>query len=79
VFEGHIPATLIKHFLASTPENAIGLAVPGMPVGRPGMEMGDRFYPYDVLLLKSDGVSEVYRHIDKLSRKINFQGNGDRI
>jgi hypothetical protein len=63
VFEGHVPAHLIKRFLANPPASAIGLAVPGMPVGSPGMEVGDRFDPYDVLLLKSDGSSEVYAHM----------------
>ncbi|WP_299975562.1 DUF411 domain-containing protein [uncultured Pseudoteredinibacter sp.] len=65
VFEGHIPAEVIQKFLASPPKDAIGLAVPGMPVGSPGMEVGDRFDPYDVLLLKKDGSSEVYQHISK--------------
>ncbi|BFM18869.1 DUF411 domain-containing protein (plasmid) [Maricurvus nonylphenolicus] len=63
VFEGHIPGPVIQRFLAAPPEDAIGLAVPGMPVGSPGMEVGDRFDPYDVLLLKKDGSSEVYQHI----------------
>lgn len=63
VFEGHVPASVIEDFLAAPPADALGLAVPGMPVGSPGMEMGDRFDPYDVLLLKRDGSSEVYRHI----------------
>jgi len=44
------------------------LAVPSMPVGSPGMEMGDRFTPYDVLLLKSDGSSEVYIRITSLTQ-----------
>jgi len=65
VFEGHIPADVIKNFLSSPPKDAIGLAVPGMPVGSPGMEVGDRFDPYDVLLLKKDGSFEVYQHISK--------------
>ncbi len=51
VFEGHIPADVIKRFLSNPPANALGLAVPGMPVGSPGMEMGDRYDEYDVLLL----------------------------
>ncbi len=63
VFEGHVPATVMSDFLAQPPEGAIGLAVPGMPVGSPGMEMGERFTPYDVVLLKGDGSSEIYRHI----------------
>ncbi|WP_347331788.1 DUF411 domain-containing protein [Marinimicrobium locisalis] len=64
VFEGHIPAKVVQRFLENPPENALGLAVPRMPVGSPGMEMGERFEPYDVLLLKEDGSSEVYAHID---------------
>lgn len=68
VFEGHIPALVITRFLAEKPEGAIGLAVPGMPVGSPGMEMGERFTPYDVLLLKSDGSSEVYICITSLTQ-----------
>ncbi|MEX1197184.1 MAG: DUF411 domain-containing protein [Pseudohongiellaceae bacterium] len=63
VFEGHIPARVIHDFLESPPDNAIGLAVPGMPIGSPGMEMGDRFDPYDVLLIHDDGSTEVYTHI----------------
>jgi hypothetical protein len=64
VFEGHIPASLIQQFLEEKPGNARGLAVPGMPIGSPGMEMGERYDSYDVLLLKNDGTSEVYAHID---------------
>lgn len=64
IFEGHIPASLVQRFLEERPVDAIGLAVPGMPVGSPGMEMGDRFDSYDVLLLKSDGSSEVYAQVD---------------
>jgi hypothetical protein len=60
VFEGHVPAKLMKQFLDNPPADAIGLAVPGMPMGSPGMEMGDQFTPYQVLLLKADGSSEVY-------------------
>jgi len=64
VFEGHIPADVIRQFLAAPPANAKGLSVPGMPVGSPGMEQGGRSIPYDVLLLKADGAVEVYAHID---------------
>lgn len=65
VFEGHVPAKLIEQFLAAPPEDAIGLAVPGMPVGSPGMEMGVRFDAYQVLLLKKDGSAEVYANISQ--------------
>mgnify|MGYP003154553103 CR=1 FL=1 len=64
IFEGHVPAKLVRQFLNSPPKNALGLAVPRMPVGSPGMEMGERFDPYDVLLLKTDGSSEIYARIE---------------
>ena len=51
VFEGHIPSKFIKQFLANPEADAIGLAVPGMPLGSPGMEVEGRFMPYDVLVL----------------------------
>ncbi|WP_374972436.1 DUF411 domain-containing protein [Spongiibacter marinus] len=63
VFEGHVPGPVIQRFLAAPPKDAIGLAVPGMPEGSPGMEVGNRFDPYDVLLLKKNGSYEVYQHI----------------
>ncbi len=63
VFEGHIPAKFIQAFLSSPPDGAIGLAVPGMPAGSPGMEMGDRFSPYSIILLKSDGSQEVFAEV----------------
>jgi hypothetical protein len=63
VFEGHVPAKYIQQFLASPPDNAIGLAVPAMPVGSPGMEYQDRFMPYKVLQLNKDGTSLVYAHV----------------
>ena len=63
IFEGHIPANLVKRFLANPPTDAIGLAAPGMPMGSPGMEMGNRRDDYDVLLLKSDGTSTIFEQI----------------
>jgi len=60
LFEGHIPAFYIKQFLNDKPEGSIGLAVPGMPVGSPGMEMDDRRDEYKVLLLNQDGTASVY-------------------
>ncbi len=64
VFEGHIPARFIQQFLAAPPADAIGLAVPAMPAGSPGMEMGDRFTPYQVLLLKRDGSAAVFAEVN---------------
>lgn len=63
VFEGHVPAKFIHRFLAEKPEGAIGLAVPGMPAGSPGMEVGDTFMPYEVLLLKTDGSAARYAFV----------------
>lgn len=63
VFEGHVPAKLIRKFLDEKPKGGIGLAVPGMPMGSPGMEFNDNFTPYKVLLLKADGSSEVYASV----------------
>ena len=64
IFEGHIPASIIQRFFDEQPEAARGLVVPGMPIGSPGMESGDRVDPYDVLLLKADGSFEVFAHVD---------------
>lgn len=69
VFEGHIPARYIREFLAAPPAGALGLAVPGMPVGSPGMAVGDRFMPYQVLLLKRDGGVEVFAEVSSLAQQ----------
>ena len=62
VIEGHVPAPDIKRLVAERPD-AIGLTVPGMPIGSPGMEQGAEIEPYDVLLVKKDGTTEVFaRH-----------------
>ena len=57
--EGHVPATDVARLLAERPR-ARGLAVPGMPIGSPGMEQGDRRDAYVVLLVKSDATTAVY-------------------
>jgi hypothetical protein len=54
---GHVPPADIKRLLAEKPQ-ARGLAVPGMPMGSPGMEAGGQSEPYEVLLFKADGSSE---------------------
>lgn len=66
VFEGHIPAKYITQFLEEKPQDAIGLSVPGMPAGSPGMDVGGMFTPYPVLLLKKDGSSEIYAQVKSL-------------
>jgi hypothetical protein len=62
--EGHVPAREIKRLLAERPD-AIGLAVPEMPVGSPGMERRGRFEPYDVLLVGRDGKRTVFASYGK--------------
>ena len=60
--EGHVPAADIRRLLAERP-NALGLAVPGMPVGSPGMDgaiYGERRDHYDVLLVSRDGGTRVF-------------------
>lgn len=61
--EGHVPAREIQRLLKEK-SKAIGLAVPGMPVGSPGMDTpayGGRVDAYDVLLVLEDGNSRVYK------------------
>lgn len=61
--EGHVPASDIARLLKEKPQ-AIGLAVPGMPVGSPGMDgevYGGRRDRYDVLLVLKDGSSKVFK------------------
>lgn len=57
-FEGHIPAADIKKFLAAKPA-ALGLAVPGMPLGSPGME-SVRSDSYNTLLVNKSGGSTIF-------------------
>jgi len=58
--EGHVPATDIKRLLKENPK-AIGLAVPSMPPGSPGMESEDPIH-YDTLLITGDGNARVFAH-----------------
>jgi hypothetical protein len=60
VVEGHVPAADVSRLLAQRPA-ALGLAVPGMPSGAPGME-GGRSQPFDVVLVETGGTSRVYAH-----------------
>ena len=62
--EGHVPAREIRRLLAERP-GAVGLAVPGMPIGSPGMDgpaYGARKDAYDVLLVRKDGSTTSYQH-----------------
>lgn len=58
--EGHVPAADIKRLLKEKPD-AIGLSVPGMPIGSPGMEQGDMRDKYDVLLVLRNGQTKVFQ------------------
>jgi hypothetical protein len=59
VVEGHVPADDVRRLLAEAPSVA-GIAVPGMPIGSPGMEVGDQVDPYDVVAFTADGRTRVY-------------------
>lgn len=59
VVEGHVPAADVKKLLDMKPL-AVGIAVPGMPVGSPGMEMGSRKDSYQVLLVDQQGRERVF-------------------
>lgn len=62
VVEGHVPVSDVLRLLRERPE-AVGLAVPGMPIGSPGMDApvyGGRRDPYEVLLVLPDGSTRVF-------------------
>jgi len=60
VIEGHVDFTAIEKLLTEKPNDVVGLTVPGMVIGSPGMEMGDKKMPYNVLAIKKDGTTVVY-------------------
>ena len=60
--EGHVPVADIRRLLAERPD-ALGIAVPGMPVGSPGMEQGNVRQPYATILFMRDGRRQLFaRH-----------------
>jgi hypothetical protein len=60
VIEGHVPAAEIKRLLAERPA-VLGLAVAGMPIGSPGMEVeGVAAQPYDVIAFDAGGGRQVF-------------------
>jgi hypothetical protein len=59
VVEGHVPASDIKKMLKLKPSIS-GISVPGMPVGTPGMEVGDKKDPYDVIAFDKNNKSKVF-------------------
>ena len=63
MIEGHVPPADIRRLLAERPD-AVGLAVPGMPYGSPGMGPEDEREAYDVFLVLKDGSAEVFSSYD---------------
>jgi len=59
VIEGHVPADVIHRLLKEKPK-VLGIAVPGMPVGSPGMEQGGRKDAYEIVAFAKDGTTSVY-------------------
>ena len=59
--EGHVPASDITRLIADRP-HALGLAVPAMPYGSPGMGPEDEREAYDVYIISADGTAEVFQH-----------------
>ncbi|WP_324827774.1 DUF411 domain-containing protein [Qipengyuania zhejiangensis] len=57
IIEGHVPADAVAKLLRERPEGVAGLAVPGMPLGSPGMEVGEQVQPYDVIAFGPGGRS----------------------
>ena len=60
VVEGHVPMEDVRRLLKEKPD-AIGITVPGMPIGSPGMEVeGQQADSYDVLLIHNDGSTSIW-------------------
>lgn len=59
--EGHVPVNDIKRLITAQPD-ALGLAVPGMPYGSPGMGPEEEREAYDVFVFKSNGAAEIFQH-----------------
>jgi hypothetical protein len=62
--EGHVPASDIRRLIVERP-NALGLAVPEMPYGSPGMGPEEEREAYDVFIVSLDGAAEVFQHYPK--------------
>jgi hypothetical protein len=59
--EGHVPAEDVQRLLKERPAKAKGIAVPGMPLGSPGMDQGPGRAAYDVLLFNEQGETSIFR------------------
>lgn len=68
--EGHVPAQDIKRLLAepaSLREQVVGLSVPGMPIGSPGMEEGGKRDAFDVILVLKNGKHRIYQSYSSIT------------
>jgi hypothetical protein len=59
VIEGHVPASDVQRLIKDRPA-VVGVAVPGMPIGSPGMEQGSVVQPYNVLTFDKQGQTSVF-------------------
>jgi hypothetical protein len=59
VFEGHVPIDLLRGVLRDRP-GIVGLAVPGMPIGSPGMEVAGQKQRYNVIAFRANGATETF-------------------
>jgi hypothetical protein len=59
VIEGHVPASDVQRLLSEKPD-VVGISAPGMPVGSPGMEMGNRVDRYAVVSFDKNGDLEIF-------------------
>ena len=60
LIEGHVPAADVKRLLMLKPKDVLGLAVPGMPSGSPGMETPGKSDRYDVIAFSARGKTRVF-------------------
>jgi hypothetical protein len=59
VLEGHVPAADVQRLIKERPA-VVGVAVPGMPIGSPGMEVGNTVQPYNVMAFDKQGQATIY-------------------
>ena len=62
VIEGHVPVQYVQKLLEEKPDIP-GIAVPGMPIGSPGME-GPNAKPYEVVTFSGEGITGVFARVD---------------
>lgn len=73
IYEGHVPTAMVKAYEnGKRSENGRGLVVPGMPVGSEGMEMGNRFEPYVVYEMLTDGSLRTYENVTSQAAQQNY-------